>query len=289
MHIYKFTFPGGETYVGMTIRDTLVRFEEHCSFMRKGIHHSYKVQKAYTLYNTLPTLTLIETCKSLDELKLSEIKHIEKLDTFNNGLNCTRGGDHTYEGKLSQDDYKAIVTFLAVTDLTAKEVAEELDVPYSIVNNISSGYTHNYLKEQIPEEYSTMISKVGTRTKKVHSTTVYHNILLDLVFTLDTYKVISARHNVNATIVAGISGGYKHRYLENEFPEVYSKLALLRGNRVHGIIPSKEYCVLSPKNEKHCFVNISEFARVHNLDIGALNKLVNGKAKSTKGWTRFSE
>jgi hypothetical protein len=138
MQIYCYKFEGNETYIGMTTRDINIRFDEHCADMSNGTHHSHKVQQTYYLYNKFPNLTVLDSANSLDELKSKEVYWIAKFNTFDKGLNCTRGGDTIYEGKLLQDDYLAIVTFLAYTNFTSKEIANELNVPYSIVNNISS-------------------------------------------------------------------------------------------------------------------------------------------------------
>jgi hypothetical protein len=129
-----------------------------------------------------------------------------------------------------------------------------------------------------------MLAKIGTRNKKIHSNELYHQILLDLVTTNKTYEEISKIYGVNKSIIAGISSGYKHTYLRDEYPELYTKLIKILGSRKQGNYKAVEYTVVSPELISYTFTNISEFARQNNLDIGSLNRLVHKKAKSHKGW-----
>ncbi len=48
----------------------------------------------------------------------------------------------------------------------------------------------------------------------------------------------------------------------------------------------KTATLLNPEGEKITFTNIAEFARQNGLERGSLGNVVNGKAKSSQGWTR---
>jgi hypothetical protein len=49
----------------------------------------------------------------------------------------------------------------------------------------------------------------------------------------------------------------------------------------------KEYTVLSPSKEVVRFIGINEFCRNNNLHSAALFRVISGKAKTHKGWTRY--
>ncbi len=48
--------------------------------------------------------------------------------------------------------------------------------------------------------------------------------------------------------------------------------------------PVKKHRLISPQGEEFTFTNIAEFARQNGLDRSNLTNVINGKAKSSKGW-----
>jgi predicted XRE-type DNA-binding protein len=143
--------------------------------MVRGVHHSYKLQNIYNTLKVLPELSILEDIESISELNTKEVYWINKLNATILGLNISPGGDGPGHGELnhqslySLDDYTAIVTFLAETDMSPKEVAQELDISHSVVSHISTGESHQYLKNIVPELYTKMLNKVGTRVAGSHN------------------------------------------------------------------------------------------------------------------------
>lgn len=96
-------------------------------------------------------------------------------------------------------------------------------------------------------------------------------------------QAIADKCRVHPSLVSSIYNGTIHTWLRDDYPKHYEKLKTIKfirsKRRSRDIIK-----VLSP--EKHLFelTNISLFAKEHNLDQSALNRLINGKALSHKGW-----
>jgi hypothetical protein len=108
--------------------------------------------------------TIIEDCEAIHSSD-RESYWIKYYNAYLEGFNCTELGNspgigHTHcAAKLNEEDYLCIVYFLAYTSWTHKAISEELEVPVTIVESISGGYSHTNLKEVIPIEYTLMLAK----------------------------------------------------------------------------------------------------------------------------------
>ena len=83
----------GKQYVGKTTYSITKRFKEHCQDCTKERYEKcplYDAMQKYGIDNFIVE-ELIQ-CEP-DELSSYEILFIEKLDTFHNGYNATKGGD----------------------------------------------------------------------------------------------------------------------------------------------------------------------------------------------------
>jgi len=161
--IYKLVFPNSDkVYIGQS-HSPDQRLTRHRQKLRDGIHHSKKLQEDYPDCG-IPDIEILEKCL-ITEADTKEISWIKKFNSFYNGYNSSVGGAGTGIGldstncKYSPEDYEAILTFLAYTDMTTKEIAEELGVGQSTVLNISSQAYHTYLKDTMPKEWNLMINK----------------------------------------------------------------------------------------------------------------------------------
>lgn len=162
--IYKLVFPNTDrVYVGQTNQNIETRFAKHISNLTGSKHHSYKLQQAWPECG-YPECEILEVCDK-DVADIRESYWILQLNAYTEGFNCTELGNSPGVGashcaaKLLEEDYKCIVTFLAHTNMTHKQVADELSVPITIVESISAGYSHTNLLQEVPEEYNLMISK----------------------------------------------------------------------------------------------------------------------------------
>jgi len=163
-YIYKISFDStNQVYIGHSLNPEQ-RFKRHLQQLRDGIHHSKKLQQAYDLYQTIPNLDILEECEVKNAL-LQEKYWIEQFNSYYNGYNGTPGGESLGIGedcpasRYCLDDYKAILCFLAYTDMRTNQIAKELDVGQGVVLNISSQTNHLYLKDLMPIEWNMMQQK----------------------------------------------------------------------------------------------------------------------------------
>jgi hypothetical protein len=158
MYIYKLEFTNGKIYIGQTTTTIKNRLDRHYLSLQNGTHYSKKVQKAYEDCKALPICTVLEEVPNGVPINEREIFWIKEYDAFHGGygLNSTIGGtsigfgeDHP-GAKYTKEDYAAVVFFLAKTEFSLQEVANE---------------------QEYPTEYSEMSAKVGqkkTGPKKVY-------------------------------------------------------------------------------------------------------------------------
>lgn len=92
-YIYKIKNTiNNKVYIGQTIRNPLLRKEEHFNNLQNGTHHNSHLQHSFNKYGDVFEFEIIETCPD-DELNEREIALIEKFNTYNKGYNETKGGE----------------------------------------------------------------------------------------------------------------------------------------------------------------------------------------------------
>lgn len=91
--IYRIVFSNGMTYVGQS-RDIEKRMATHYRKMTAGSHSNKKINYHVSTYG-MPRWEIIEEL-SITELNTREKYWISYYDSFNNGLNLTRGGAGSY-------------------------------------------------------------------------------------------------------------------------------------------------------------------------------------------------
>lgn len=101
-------------------------------------------------------------------------------------------------------------------------------------------------------------------------------------------KVSAKILGIQYSTVKNICNGTSHKWLSNKTPEAYCKVISYKGKRVvnSSLNKGKNYFITSPNGETYAVSNISEFARQHNLNSGALGEVLRGKALQHKGWMR---
>lgn len=149
-----------------------------------------------------------------------------------------------------------------------------------IYNSVECGFNSTY----IVGEYSPSPGELNGQS-------VYTNIQILEVFNyLVDFPNLSAEeiHNitkVSVHVIYDISRGSKHTWISKEYPERYTQLLSIKGNRNsagnRGILyPS----ILDPEGNAHVITNLSKFAREHNLQASNLYNVLKGNRKSHKGW-----
>ena len=112
----------GKQYVGKTLKNPTQRFKEHCRDSKKERCNKrplYDAMNKYGIDNF--SISIIEECSDI-EINEKEIYWINKLNTYSNGYNATKGGD----GK-SYLDYDLIVNLYKQYQNT-QTVAKELNI-----------------------------------------------------------------------------------------------------------------------------------------------------------------
>ena len=80
-----------KVYIGQTVDETRRRCN-HFFLLRKGIHHSQKLQRAYNKYGESNfVFEVLEECEK-SQLNDKEKWWIANKDSYNSGYNCNEGG-----------------------------------------------------------------------------------------------------------------------------------------------------------------------------------------------------
>lgn len=84
----------GKEYIGQTI-DIDWRLYKHFNYLRKGKHHSIKLQRAFDKYGeeNFEVNYYQKEYDNYQELLIEEQQEIAKYDSYNNGYNETKGGE----------------------------------------------------------------------------------------------------------------------------------------------------------------------------------------------------
>lgn len=266
-----------KVYIGKSV-DISSRTSRHLTYLRSNTHYNTKIQKAYDIYGE-PKVIILEEA-SHDTLNSKEIYWIDKYNSYKKGLNGTAGGEggstgeNNIRAKYDKDTYVLILELLANTDWTVLEIVRELGVTFDVVSHISTGSSHKYLEEEYPENYLKMKTKHRMSHNCKYEKEAYAKILELLATTSMTQQEIAHKLGISLSVVINISASKTHRYLEVEYPELYSKMKNKRVKQV-----------LSPTGEIHTVIKAKDFAEKHSLSRGALSQLLNSKLKQHKGWT----
>lgn len=139
--IYMLTSPSGKSYIGQTKRSFAIRWNQHKREAETGNNTPlYKAIRKYGADSFQHTI-LIET----DNDKLNELEqyYIKQYDTYNNGYNCTIGGEGNC--KISDDT----IIKLWESGLCSADIARQLNVQgHTIENRIKSLYSDAEIQER---------------------------------------------------------------------------------------------------------------------------------------------
>jgi len=116
---------------------------------------------------------------------------------------------------------------------------------------------------------------------------------------------ISELTGVKKSTIYKISIGLSHNWLQEEFPEMYSKILVENVNRKAAqVIQSAShnkinYCaaakgiryplIQSPDGYVYRVHNVQQFARDHNIPKSSLHRVLTKESKQVKGWTLCQE
>lgn len=275
-------------YIGQS-EQVEIRERRHCNSLKRGDHHSSKLQRYYNKYNVLPTLKLIEQVEVRD-LDTQELFWINEFDSFTNGFNGTLGGKSPGRGEantfaeISNLEAIHIMLELANTDKYPNTISAELGISAHIVRNISSGLSWNFLQEEYPEEYAKMLAKLGSRTGTLYEKDKYIEILFRVANTEDQLTYVAKELKVPVDLLYSICSGNSHRYLAEEYPVEYSRMLAKLGSRSSSTRSIPYPALVSPNGMVHHITNVAAFAREYGLHASNITQVLNSNRKSHKGW-----
>lgn len=140
--IYKYTSPSKRCYIGQT-RDEKARIRGHksCELSEERDTKFARAIRKYG-YGALK-YEIIDTANSQEEANQKEVHWIKFYDSINSGYNITEGGDsfvwYQYDDRIVED----IKHLLKNTNLKQKEIAYQVGVSMTMVNEIKTGVRRN--------------------------------------------------------------------------------------------------------------------------------------------------
>ena len=157
--IYKLKFNNDDQliYIGQS-RNIEQRYRHHVTHMRTQ-QSSRKLNAAYLQHGN-PSLIVLETC-DVSELDVFEEYYIDKFNATIGGLNTINRavenpglcGENAPSAIHSRNVYVSIFKHCCEGKLNLREIAELHEVKPGIVEGISGGSKHLWLKEEFHEEY----------------------------------------------------------------------------------------------------------------------------------------
>lgn len=161
-------------YIGQT-QDIRERKYQHLYDLRRGVHHSTKLQRAYNKYGEeafIFTYNIVEI-KDEKELYLLEQKIIADYDTYYNGYNCTQGG----EGTPRVFDYYtacALWNILQRYDGVNRQIGRYFGCDRQVLDNLKN---NNLYSMEIKDEdkIAELITKIGLSNSNLKENYKPHN------------------------------------------------------------------------------------------------------------------
>lgn len=211
-------------------------------------------------------------------IELRYKKHLYKL----------ANGTHTPKLNLAYTEY-GTPTFEILAECHIEELNQFENETIDIYNAVSEGFNT-----------ASIAGVIGPCPGELNSNSKYTNkqILEVFNYIVDspniTLKEISEISEVSYNVVAQISKGTSHKWLQSSYPVRYNIMITQRKNRhsiansasSHNIVYPK---IISPKGVVYTVLINKAFAIEHGVDPANLHKLLTYKAKSHKGWKLYKE
>lgn len=277
--IYKLVFEGTDkVYIGQSICIEK-RFNNHLCELRKGTS-SKKLQEAYANFGT-PKLEILSSCL-LEELDTFEVETIDIYNSIENGFNLMLGGFSSYGenssgAKYSNNQYHKILELLVNTSLSNLDIANMTYTSESVVRHISDLSRHHWLSSVYPEEYAELVKLRSIGTKRC---AISRGII---------YPPIISPEGVEYTVLNATSFAKEHGLLSGPLCSVLNgKTKTHKGWHLTSTTLEELPNVKSPEGKIYSipFRGTKPFAIEHGLHPSDFARLLRGKIKQCKGWTR---
>lgn len=226
------------------------------------------------------------TFKDTDKVYIGQSVNIEKRFIEH----ISRANTGTASKKL-QDAFQVFgVPTLNIIEECTEDILDELeDINIQIYNSVDGGFNTCYTSLNKPDN---TCENNGMSTYSKEQILEVFNILVEQPGV--SFIKISGITKVASGTVAQIACGGRHQWLSKEYPEKYAQLISTKHKR-KSVSSSAKYRgilyppIISPLDVVYQVDHLNNFAKEHLLDSGNLSKLLNGKAKSHKGWRVHTE
>lgn len=209
--IYKLHWEGIDgIYIGKSISIESSRWPRHLQAFNAG-KHTQKLQPIFDKFGA-PTLEVIEV-GTPEQLQEKESYWITKYDSITNGFNTleadgypTMWGEKNGFSKHEDIDYACVLFMLVYTDMSLKEISEDTGVSYRIVSNISSKYSHYWLEDVYPLEYSFLCNRNSMKGLKA---TLNATVLSPdgKEYVVNNIRGFARKHNLQYTSLSKLISG----------------------------------------------------------------------------------
>ena len=208
------------------------RKSRHLSDLRANKHHSEKLQRAYNKYgeeNFEWTYDVYEI-NSEDELKLLEQKMISYYHTYEDGYNCTRGGD----GNSFLFDYEtacSLYNILQRYDGVSRQISKYYNCDHTVIDNIKKNIIYKDI-EPNEEQIQFLIQDINLKDENLKENYTPHNIrklnqnqifeILSVILSETGYdRLIADIFQVHVKLISRL----KNREIYLDYIELYEKLS----------------------------------------------------------------
>jgi len=182
------------------------------------------------------------------------------------------------------NNYKRF-NFEVLLECTKEELNYLEDLAIQLYDSFNNGFNTLEKSKDTPRYSTPGESHVLAK----HSNTQILEAVNMLVYSDISIKQVSEITGVSYAVLRQVSQGNAHFWIKNEHLELWEKMLKLNGTRHIGINSALSKGIAlpkikSPNGEIFIIDNIRAFAKQHNLDNGALGKVLHRKAKHHKGW-----
>lgn len=205
----------------------------------------------------------------------------------NIGKRLKKHKENVNAGKASKKMQQAFNTYgMFVSEILCECLPEELDILEQEAIGIFNSYTVglNSRKNGGVGQGLYGDQHPGSKFSNEQIVNVFNVLISDVDI---GYQEIAVRTGTNKSLVSDIKNGRRHLWLKDIYPDTYPLLDTIdtysdknSAKRLGKVYPT----LYSPVGEAHNITNVSAFSRQHGLHVGHLNEVLNGKAKTVKGW-----
>jgi group I intron endonuclease len=237
--IYKIEcLENGKVYIGQT-KNLRKRWDEHKYELRKGVHHSTHMQRAWTKFGEENfKFSVIEEC-STENADTSEKKWISFYDSANKlkGFNLDLGGgtckELSEESKIKIGIKNKINYHAGVKDLlnspeaiekrsksnTGKKRNEEFRKKMSVIASEKTGSKNSFYGRKHTDEYKKKSSeRFKGRARRPHKPLIAINIKTNEILTFSS-RIEAEKHGFNRTGICEVLRGKWSSYKGYSFKE----------------------------------------------------------------------